>query len=192
MRAKTIEQDMLHGSAPRIKSAVAQSPFTGGRPAIPNHLSQAAKRTFQRCMALLSERRTLTPGDVATLEVYAELHARWVAAKRSIGNNLTVATEVTDNHGEVRVVQKLNPLLKVVETCESRLLALAKALGLTPTTRDHVKQTKPDEDEQLPPNSYGAWKQQQEIENRQAQPILVPEEPEEQDEDGNDEEQSAN
>lgn len=190
MRAKTIEQHILHGSAPRIKPAVAVSTFTGGKPAVPNHLSQAAKRTFRRCVALLAERRTLTPGDVATLEVYSELHARWIAAKRSIGNNLMVATEVTDNHGEVRVVQKLNPLLKIVEACESRLLALAKALGLTPTTRDHVKPTKADEDEELPPDSVGALYPQL-FENRQAQPILILEKTAEQEESDEDEESNS-
>jgi phage terminase small subunit len=53
----------------------------------------------------------------------------------------------------VHIVRRLNPLLKVAEHCEGRLLALAKSLGLTPKDRDSVKPTRPNGDEEIIPGS---------------------------------------
>jgi hypothetical protein len=50
---------------------------------------------------------------------------------------------VTDSSGVVHTSHRLNPLLKVLEACESRLLALGKSLGLTPADREKVKPTAP-------------------------------------------------
>jgi P27 family predicted phage terminase small subunit len=140
--SKTIRQHLLEGSVPQTKPE-RPSVFVGGRPKFPRHLSPAARAEFKRCVQLLEKRGTVTPGDAAALAVYAEVFARWIQAKREIGESLMIETEFTDNHGVAHVVKRLNPLLKVAQNCEARLLALAKTLGLTPVDREKAKPTRP-------------------------------------------------
>jgi P27 family predicted phage terminase small subunit len=136
---KTIREHLLSGTVPQSKNTASQ--FKGGRPKYPKHLSKTARVEFKRNVQLLEQRGTVTPGDFAILALQAEAYARWVIAKEQLGEEYMVETTVTNNHGEVRTVRKLNPLLKVVESAEHRLLALSKALALTPIDRDKAKLT---------------------------------------------------
>ena len=102
---------------------------------------------MKRCVRVLERRGTITEGDFAALAVYAEVYARWIQAKKEIGDSLMVATTVLDSHGTARTVTRLNPLLRVAQQCESRMLSLVKALGLTPLDREKVKQTASGEEE---------------------------------------------
>jgi P27 family predicted phage terminase small subunit len=138
-QAKTIREHLLMGTVPQSKNTASQ--FKGGRPKYPKHLSRAARAEFKRNVQLLEQRGTVTPGDFAILALQAEAYARWVSAKEQLGEEYMVETTVTDNHGQVRKVRKLNPLLKVVEAAEHRLLVLSKSLGLTPVDRDKTKLT---------------------------------------------------
>jgi P27 family predicted phage terminase small subunit len=104
-------------------------------------LSPTARAEFKRAVQLLEQRKTITPGDFTTLAVYAEVFARWIQAKREIGDSLMIETTVTDNNGNPRIVSRLNPLLKVAQACEARMLSLVKALGLTPVDREKARPT---------------------------------------------------
>ena len=137
---KSDADHFLHGTVSQAKTD-KPSQFAGGRPKFPKHLSPAARSEFKRAVQLLEQRRTLTPGDYATLTVYSEVFARWIQAKKEIGDALMIETQVTDNNGNLRTVTRLNPLIKVAEACESRLLALTKSLGLTPVDRDKARTT---------------------------------------------------
>jgi phage terminase small subunit len=65
---------MLEGSVPQAKSSskiLKQNPqakpaFVGGRPKFPKHLSPVSRAEFKRCVQLLEQRGTVTPGDGAT------------------------------------------------------------------------------------------------------------------------------
>jgi P27 family predicted phage terminase small subunit len=152
-RAKTTLEHYLQDTKPQGKPA-APSVFIGGRPKCPKHLSPIARAQFRRCVKLLETRRTITPGDADTLAVYSELLARWIVAKGEVGDKLIVTKTVLDSHGEAHEVERLNPLLKIVEKCESQLVRLEASLGLTPTDRDRAKQTKvSDAGEQVIPGS---------------------------------------
>lgn len=190
--AKTIRQHLRDGTVPQGKPD-KPSAFVGGRPKAPAHLSLVARQEFKRCVDLLLKRGTVTPGDVSTLAVYAEVFARWIQAKRQIGDQLMIETEAADSHGQVRIVQRLNPLLKVVENCEGRLLALAKNLGLTPKDRESVKPTRPNGDNEIIPGSIADTNP--ELFGGQPKvapmPIYVPVAPESEESDGDDEEQST-
>lgn len=150
--AKTIRQHLLHGTVPQGKPD-RPSVYHGGRPKFPAHLSRIARQEMKRCVRVLEERGTVTQGDFATLAVYAEVYARWIQCKREIGEELMVTTKVTDNNGNLREVTRLNPLLKVAQACETRLLSLTKELGLTPKEREKVKQTALNEKEEIIPGS---------------------------------------
>jgi P27 family predicted phage terminase small subunit len=151
---KTLRQHLLTGTLPQGKPDKPSS-FVGGRPKAPAHLSPAARQEFKRCVELLVKRGTVTPGDVATLAVYAEVFARWIQAKQQIGDQLMIETEAADSHGQVRIVQRLNPLLKIVQNCERQLLTIAKNLGLTPKDRESVKPTRQNGDDDIIPGSLG-------------------------------------
>ncbi len=152
--AKTIRQHLLHGTVPQ-GTPDKPSQFSGGRPKYPKHLSPVARAEFKRAVQLLEQRKTITPGDYTTLAVYAEVFARWIQAKNEIGDELMIETQVTDNNGNLRTVRRLNPLLKVAEQCEGRMLALVKALGLTPVDRERSRPTTTDGSAQPLPGSVG-------------------------------------
>lgn len=139
--AKSERDHWLQGTTPQTKP-VQPSQYLAGRPKFPKHLSPAARAEMKRACRLLEERGTLTAGDYATLTVYAEVYSRWVQAKAEVGRNLLIKTFVTDNNGIAHEQTKLNPLLKVIFDCESRLLSLAKSLGLTPIDREKVRPAK--------------------------------------------------
>jgi P27 family predicted phage terminase small subunit len=126
---KSPQRHWLDGTTTQAKNGPAA--FVGGRPKVPRHLSPIARRAFKRAVKLLEERGTLVESNETTLELYAETYARWIRVKTEAGESLMVDVSVTDNNGKVRVVRKLNPLLKLLAETESRLLALAKSLGLT-------------------------------------------------------------
>ena len=152
--AKTIRQHLLEGTVPQGKANL-DSKFSGGRPRIPKHLSPEARTEYKRAVQFLEKRGTLTPGDYGQLSLYASVFARWLQAKEAVGKDLMVDVTVTDNNGTAHTVRRLNPLLKVCESCESRLLALTRSLGLTPQARDTVKPTKKEaEPEQDPMEQF--------------------------------------
>jgi P27 family predicted phage terminase small subunit len=144
-RIKTAHEHFVEGTTSKAKTGV-ESVYVGGRPKIPGHLSAAARSEFKRACKILLERGTATPGDFVTLALYAEVYARWVESKKQLGFEFIVTTKVTDNNGNLRTVDRPNPLIKVVETAEGRLHSLARTLGLTPGDRDKVRKTKTADD----------------------------------------------
>jgi P27 family predicted phage terminase small subunit len=140
MPRKNTAQHFLEGTKAH-PPALGAPTFQGGRPKLPKHLCPAARAEMKRCIKLLEARGTLTEGDVTVLSVYAEIFSRWVLAKQAIGVELLIKTTIVDPHGKMTVVERLNPLLKVVDACEAKLVALAAKLGLTPVDRARSKQT---------------------------------------------------
>jgi P27 family predicted phage terminase small subunit len=150
--AKTIRQHLLQGTVPQSKPE-KPSVYQGGRPKRPKHLSPVAWTEFKRLVGILERRGTATEGEYVVAALYGEVYARWIAVKAQIGDAYMVTTTVTNNHGVERTVSRLNPLLKVAQADESRLQSLAKELGLTPKDREKVKQTRPNEQEEIVPGS---------------------------------------
>jgi P27 family predicted phage terminase small subunit len=142
----------LHGTVSQAKPD-KPSYVMASRPKFPKHLSRVGKQEYKRCVQILEERGTATAGDYAVLSVYVEVYARWVQAKEAVGQELMVTTTITDNNGTARTVTRLNPLLKVVQACESRMLGLIKELGLTPAARDKVKPTAANRELEVVPGS---------------------------------------
>ena len=82
-KASPEHQAMTGGDHAQPK--VTTSANRGGRPKCPRHLSKAAKVEWRRALGELEERKVLTKGDYTLLAVYAEVFARWIAAKTAIG-----------------------------------------------------------------------------------------------------------
>jgi P27 family predicted phage terminase small subunit len=143
-RAKTDQEHFLHGTVSQVgrsKTTQAPSAYAGGRPTIPGHLGKIARAEFKRVCFELEKRRTLTSGDRLTIAVLAEAYERWVTAKAELGNAYTITVSTTDKNGNTTTSVKPNPLVKIVEVCEARILSLQSALGLTPQARDKVRPT---------------------------------------------------
>ena len=153
-RAKTAQEHYLADTKSQAKPPAASN-FVGGRPKCPKHLSPTAKEEFRRCVRLLEKRRTITPGDAGILALYAEILARWIKAKQQMGDKLITMTTITDNHGEAHEVEKVNPLLKIVDQCEVKLVRLETRLGLTPTDREKSRPTAKSNEEEVIPGSMG-------------------------------------
>jgi phage terminase, small subunit, putative, P27 family len=166
-RLKTAHEHFVEGTTSKAKTAV-ESVYVGGRPKIPGHLSKDARSEFKRACKILLDRGTATPGDFVTLALYAEVYARWVESKKQLGSEFIITTQVTDNNGNLRTVDRPNPLIKVVETAEGRLHSLARTLGLTPGDRDKVRKTKTAEDAK-PTNPMDAF-----IARSRPRPVLFP------------------
>jgi P27 family predicted phage terminase small subunit len=141
VRAKTELEHHVSGTRPQLgryhQPTARPSVYAGGRPKIPAHLDKLARAEFKRVCQALEQRKTLTPGDRLTIAVLAECYSRWCQAKQKLGSDYTIT--ITD--GEGNSCTKTNPLVKIVEVCEARLLSLQNALGLTPAARDKVRQT---------------------------------------------------
>jgi P27 family predicted phage terminase small subunit len=131
------------------KSRVTDKPsaFKGGRPRIPKHLGPVARKAYKRAVQLLENRRTLVPSDETTLELYACTYETWLQARLEIGTALMVTVEVADSNGHVRKVQKVHPLLKVMETSAARLTQLASKLGFDQISINRTKPTADSESE---------------------------------------------
>jgi len=77
--------------------------------------------------------------------------------KAEIGDAYMLETTVLDSHGTARTVRRLNPLLKTVEACETKMVVLSKTLGLTPVDREKAKPTRPHEDTSQPTPGTVDW-----------------------------------
>jgi P27 family predicted phage terminase small subunit len=140
MPRKNTAQHFLEGTKAHPPAPGTPS-FEAGRPKIPSHLSPAARAEFKRCVKLLQDRKTLTPGDMSILAVYAEVFSRWVVAKQGLGTELMIMTTIVDPHGKQVLVRRANPLLKIARECEQQIVQLAAKLGLTPVDRARSRQT---------------------------------------------------
>jgi P27 family predicted phage terminase small subunit len=112
-----------------------------GRPKFPKGLTPEAKVTFKLLCRQLAERRALTAGDMQILHLYAEQWLRWVNARAQVATLGEVVTDTRlDSNGGAHEVLRKNPWLTVVETCETKMHAILRDLGLTPNARAKVKQ----------------------------------------------------
>ena len=151
-RKKTAHEHWLSGDAGHRHKLTAKPPaneasaptVVGGRPKCPPHLTPAERDQFRRISKLLGRRRVESEGDGDVIAVAAVVYCRLAEAKRLLDEEgLRITVEVADSHGVVRSKRINNPLLPIVGDLERRLLALLKALGLTPDSRKCVEPIAP-------------------------------------------------
>ena len=96
-------------------------------PRAPSWLSEPAKAEWRRSAAQLTERKTLTTGDLAALEVFCSAKGRLVLAEGLLSQGLTVT-------GANGVLMK-HPAIGIANEASSIIKTLGAALGLTPASR---------------------------------------------------------
>jgi len=146
---RTSITDLKLQASPNLGRALKRAPlaekgFEAGVPATPEHLGDDEKRVWDRVVALLSARGTLTEADGFAIERYATLYVRWRNELRELDAEGTVIETVRalgkDHLGvHARVA---NPRLKIVQATERQLLALEMELGLTPRHRGEPGKTR--------------------------------------------------
>jgi len=134
------EEHRLKGTRP-TRQADHGTDIAPGRPKFPSDLTPAAKKIYKLLCRQLEERRACTAGDMQILHLYAEQWLRWVNARAKVVELGEVVTDTRlDSNGGAHEVLRKNPWLTVVETCETKMHAILRDLGLTPNARAKVKQ----------------------------------------------------
>lgn len=127
------------------------------RPRLPKHLCAEAVVVWRATVRLMRLRGTISAGDVPALELYAEISARWQAAKADLNKRGIIVQQVRhDKQGQQYTVEVQNECLAICQDCERQLLSLAKALGLTPDTRGRVEPTKQAKEAEAQPGTIAA------------------------------------
>ena len=155
--AKTAAEHRLHNTVSQVGREkpvrATASVYQSGRPKFPKHLSKIARHEYKRVCKFLADRRTLSDADFYTISVLAEVYARWIQSKEALGIEYTITTTILDKKGNANTVTRENPLCKIVSDCESKILSLSKALGLTPADRDRVKPLQNGSEDEIIPGS---------------------------------------
>src|SRR5579862_2366973 len=104
---------------------------TAGRPTCPRSLSKAAKKEWRAIVNLLESRSVLDPGAGPTLELYANIRARYLKAMADVDKNgEQIMQTKSTSKGELYTVLVENPYLKIATECEAQLMQLTKTLGI--------------------------------------------------------------
>lgn len=129
------------GAKPRKSRAADKSSIaTAGKPTAPRWLSKAAKAEWDRIVPLLADRGVLTKVDSMVLATYCNAVARYITAQQSIDEDgVTVETSILDSHGVARIARRVNPALKVLESCERTIHKFLREFGGTPRSREQTK-----------------------------------------------------
>lgn len=151
---KALKSKWLEGSlrADRITAADLEDTEPGalpaGRPKCPASVKadDEARAAWKAAVKILEMRGTLTAGDGPTLTVFALCSARYLKANADVtARGFEIEITRTNKKGEVYTMSVPNPSLRILDSCERQLLALARATGMTPADRTKIKRTKPRE-----------------------------------------------
>ncbi|HET6844962.1 MAG TPA: phage terminase small subunit P27 family [Candidatus Angelobacter sp.] len=141
MNKTTESYRALTGAKPRkSRASTTTGTATAGRPACPRWLSRPAKAEWDRIVPQLSARGVLTKVDSMVLATYCNAVARYITAQRSVDQDgVTVETSVLDSHGVSRLTRRVNPALRVLESCERTIHKFLREFGGTPRSREQTK-----------------------------------------------------
>ena len=173
---KTRAQHALAGTEPQWNDdAGSESQFTrGGRPKMPDDLSEAGQAEWKRMTKQLQKRGTLTAVDSSSLEVYCRMFSRWKTAAKEAEENPTVETSWTDGAGVVQTKVVENPASKIAARLEISLRAYQREFAATPASREKAKRLAPEKKpDEFPVGSVG-WYQQHYNELKTTQPAPIP------------------
>lgn len=111
-------------------------PTLQGRPEKPKHLDAVASKEWDRIVSLLEVSGNLSTIDGGMLELYCRNYSKWVTCENHIAKNGLMVS--TPNNYEI-----MSPYVMVSKQCEKLLLSLAAQFGLTPKSRNTLKQSEP-------------------------------------------------
>lgn len=116
-----------------------------GRPRCPAHVKEdpSAFAAWRDAVRIMRKNGTLSAGDAPTLAVYACVYSKWIQATKDVRERgFEIETTRTRRDGSTYETTAINPSVKIATDSERQLLALAKALGLSPDSRGRIMPTK--------------------------------------------------
>lgn len=155
-------------------AAYVEMPGAGGRPKMPDGLSDEQQKLFKQIVKLLRARRTVTKGDGQIITLYVRTYTHWMRACDYVDKHGPMITEERYAPGGHKYsVEVSNPALKLTTTLNSQCESLLKEMGMTGISRKKVEPVKSAESEQDPPTpGTVAWFQEQTAQSLAALPEI--------------------
>ena len=122
---------MLKGNPGKRKLNDAEPEPRETMPACPSHLSAMAKAEWRRTAKVLHRLGLLTEIDGPALSLYCDAWARWVEAKKKVGENGMCV--VTTNGNPIQ-----NPYLAIANKAATQMMKMQAEFGMTPSSRSGV------------------------------------------------------
>jgi P27 family predicted phage terminase small subunit len=141
MRRKPLAVHALQGTEARWSDADEDSPFVGGRPKMPNDLTEDGGDEWKRLVKGLSARRTVTRLDSSMLELHVRMWSRWKKVAALAEANPTTEVTWTDKNGEPHSKIVEHPASSMATKLENSLRNSLKELSATPASRERAKPT---------------------------------------------------
>jgi P27 family predicted phage terminase small subunit len=167
------KQDVARPS--RAKSAAfVELPGAGGKPKMPEGLSDEQQKLFKQIVKLLRARRTVTKGDGPIITLYVRTFSQWMRACDYVDKHGPIVAE--ERHapgGDEYSVDVPNPALKLAATLNSQCESLLKEMGMTGVSRKKVDPVRSAASEKDPPApGTVAWFSEQTAQSLAAQPEI--------------------
>lgn len=137
-----MERHANEGTRPHYQIEDAAAKFAAGDAEMPRYFTKKQRTAWKKLQKLQNAAGVGTPRDGASMELYVVEKVRWEDAIAALGDRLLVESVFTDKNGGEHIIEKPNPLLAIIATCEIRLIALIRELGLSPSSRDKGKLAK--------------------------------------------------
>ncbi len=139
--ALTPEQHRMRNTKVRQNTDIVPPFYEKGIPEPPPELIGEALDEWERIAPVIFAQGMLTECDKAVMAVYCNAYASWRSALRSL-NQMRERDKSGMEGNLIRGQNGLtsNPINRVVRECENRLLAAAQELGMTPVSRQRLKQ----------------------------------------------------
>lgn len=138
-KPKPTRLKVLSGTARPHRLNPAEPVIVAEVPDAPDHLTDPARREWERVTAEMAEAGILSALDRGALAAYAQTYGRWVAAERALE---TMATKDRVTAGLVirtksgNAIQ--NPLVGTANKAMADMVRYAAEFGLTPSSRSRV------------------------------------------------------
>lgn len=130
--------------------------LAGGRPKMPDGLTDEQQALFRSIVKQLRRRRTVTPGDAQVITLYVRTHTHWMKTCDYVDEHGPMITESKfSQSGTAYTVEIPNPALKLAALLASQLESLLAAMGLTGIARDKVRPVKSVEKPPAIPGTVG-------------------------------------
>jgi P27 family predicted phage terminase small subunit len=132
-------------------------PIPGGKPKMPDGLTEGQQKLWKTIVKQLRVRRTVTPGDAQIVTLYVRTHTQWMAACDYVDAHGPIISEQRFSQaGTPYTVDIPNPAMKIVAALGSRLESLLKEMGLTGISRGKVPPVK-SRDKEPPAEGTALW-----------------------------------
>lgn len=161
----SMEDAKLHGMTrsnlnrpSRAKNSEAE-PLPGGRPRMPEGLSESQQKKWKDIVRMLRRRKTVTPADGPAIELYVRIWAQWWRCCDYIDEHGPIVKEVRQSAGggQPYAVDVPNPAIKLAASLAAQLESLLKEMGMTGVSRKKVEPVKSTQDKEPPVPGTVAW-----------------------------------